>query len=86
MTPCRSVRLQLGRNRSKIRYLVNGVPQGSVLAPVLANNYTADLSCLSSRKFTYADDIVILFSHRKKETIEANLSADLALLHQYFRN
>ena len=66
MISCRSFRLQLGSSTSKVRYLSNGVPQGSVLAPMLFNIYTADLPNMPSSKFTYADDIAILFSHQEK--------------------
>jgi len=46
--------------RSRLRYLKNGVPQGSVLAPLLFNIYISDLPTTVSRKYAYADDLAIM--------------------------
>ena len=35
-------------------------PQGSVLSPMLLNNYISDLPETTSRKYGYADDLAIL--------------------------
>ena len=48
--------------QSRLRRLKNGVPQGSVLAPLLFNIYTYDLPSMISRKFAYADDLALLHS------------------------
>ena len=57
----RSFTLTTGDNqRSRLRRLKNGVPQGSVLAPLLYNVYTYDLPSLVSKKYAYADDLAIL--------------------------
>ena len=48
--------------QSRLRRLKNGVPQGSVLAPLLFNIYTYDLPSTISRKFAYADDLALLHS------------------------
>ena len=48
--------------QSRLRRLKNGVPQGSVLAPLLFNIYTYDLPSMISRKFAYADDLALLYS------------------------
>ena len=45
--------------RSRLRRLKNGVPQGSVLAPLLFNIYISDLPTIS-RKYAYADDLAIM--------------------------
>jgi len=42
--------------RSRLRRLKNGVPQGSVMAPLLFNIYISDLPATISRKYAYADD------------------------------
>ena len=46
--------------KSRLRRLKNGVPQGSVLAPLLFNKYISDLPTTVSRKYAYADDLVII--------------------------
>ena len=48
--------------QSRLRRLKNGVPQGSVLAPLLFNIYTYDLPSIIFRKFAYADDLAMLHS------------------------
>jgi len=43
--------------RSRLRRLKNGVPQGSVLAPLRFNIYISDAPITVSRKYAYADDL-----------------------------
>jgi len=46
--------------RSRLRRPKNGVPQWSVLAPLLFNIYISDLPTTVSRKYAYADDLAIM--------------------------
>ena len=54
--------------QSRLRRLKNGVPQGSVLAPLLFNIYTYDLPSMISRKFAYADDLALLHFSENRRT------------------
>ena len=57
----RSFTLTTGDSKqSRLRRLKNGVPQRSVLAPLLFNIYTYDLPSMISTKFVYADDLALL--------------------------
>ena len=76
--------LYLGEEKSKRRLLKNCVPQGSVLAPLLFNIYTADLPHTRSKK--YADDIALMISDKSFTPIEHSLSEDLDTMSSYFDN
>ena len=74
-----------GGQRSRLRRLRNGVPQGSVLAPLLFNVYTYDLPALVSSKYAYADDLAIMHSAGDWSSLERTLSQDMATLSAYLQ-
>ena len=70
----RSFTLTTGDSKqSRLRRLENGVPQGSVLAPLLFNIYTYDLPSMISRKFAYADDLALLHFFWKLEGLGGDI-------------
>ena len=86
--------MELVRNRSftlttgdskqtRLHCLKNGVPQGSVLAPLLFNIYTYDLPSMISRKFAYADDLALLHSSGNWKDLKGTLSQDMSTLSAY---
>ena len=78
----RRFRVHMGSDVSSWRFQRNGLPQGSVLAPVLFNLYTNDLPVTHSRKFIYADDMNLAAQFSE---LECSLSADLARMSHYCR-
>jgi len=86
MASNRSFTLIIGNGqRSRLRRLKNGVPQGSVLAPLLFNIYTSDLRATISRKYAYADDLAIMHVDRDWLAVEGMLSKDMATLGEYLQ-
>ena len=80
----RSFTLTIGDSKqSRLRRLKNGVPQGSVLAPLLFDIYTYDLPSMISRKFAYADDLALLHSSGNWKALEGTLSQDMSTLSAY---
>ena len=71
--------------RSRLRRLKNGVPQGSVLAPLLFNVYTHDLPNTVSAKYAYADDLAILHQAKSWKDLEGTLSQDMDTLSAYLQ-
>ena len=68
---------------SLLRRLKNGVPQGSTLAPMLFNIYNSDISDTVSAQYGYADDRVLLFSHKCWNEVEEVLSLDMQRIADY---
>ena len=82
----RSFTLTTGDSKqSRLRRLKNGVPQGSVLAPLLFNIYTYDLPSMISKKFAYADDLALLQSSGNWKDLEGTLSQDMSTLSAYLQ-
>ena len=71
--------------QSRLCHLKTGVPQGSVLAPLLFNIYTYDLPSMISRKFAYADDLALLHSSGNWKDLEGTLSQDMSTLSGYLQ-
>ena len=82
----RSFTLTTGDSKqSRLHRLKNGVPQGSVLAPLLFNIYTYDLPSMISRKFAYADDLALFHSSGNWKDLEGTLSQDMSTLPAYLQ-
>ena len=71
--------------QSRLCRLKNGVPHGSVLAPLLFNIYTYDLPSMISRKFAYADDLALLHSSGNWKDLKETLSQDISTLSAYLQ-
>ena len=71
--------------RSRLRRLKNGVPQGSVLAPLLFNIYVYDLPSTVSRRYAYADDLALLYSSVEWKDLEGVLSQDMTTISTYLQ-
>lgn len=67
--------VEVGGSRSEEREVLSGVPQGSVLGPILFNIFTADLRYVVSSGFSlYADDTKVYSLSSKHEEIQSDLN------------
>jgi len=86
MVSNRSFTLTTGNGqRSRLRRLKNGVPQGYVLALLLFNIYISDLPTTISRKYAYADDPAIMHADGDWQAVEGAQSKDMAMLGEYLQ-
>lgn len=77
----------VNNKKSRWRTQKNGLPQGSVLAPLLYNIYTNDQPVgINTRSFIYADDTAVAAQGNTFEEVEMKLTATLEDLADYYDN
>ena len=70
---------------SRKQRLKNGVPQESVLAPLLFDICTHDLPATTAEKFAYANDLATLDSASNWQALEGTRTQDMATLSAYLQ-
>ena len=70
---------------SRLQRLKNGVPQESVLAPLLFDICTHDLPATTAEKFAYANDLATLDSASNWQALEGTRTQDMATLSAYLQ-
>lgn len=73
----------------EIRHLYHGLPQGSVLSPILYNLYTHDLETSVTSNVNalqYADDLLLYTVDKSIQTCCFNLSSSITSLENYLHN
>ena len=80
----RTFSVQIQNKLSSTHNIPYGVPQGSVLSPLLYNLFIHDLPETKCELALFADDTAIFTSSRFVKTIENKLSSDITKLNKFY--
>ena len=87
MLSSRRFYVELNNEHSRWRKQKNGLPQGSVMSPILFNIYTNDQPLHNgTRSFIYADDLCVTAQQPSFVEVETTIEESLSELTQYYRS
>ena len=83
----RKQRVKLGPHCSVWANIIKGVPQGSILGPLLFNVFINDIFQIlhKSTLYNYADDNTLSYAHHNPETVVLTLQHDCSSMLQWFK-
>lgn len=83
----RSIQVKINNTLSSMKLLNAGVPQGTVLSPILYNLYVSDLpTCPITKTTMYADDTTIYASSFSAQTATQKIKYHLDKLMTYYKD
>jgi hypothetical protein len=82
----RKQQVQIGDTLSNELTITNGVPQGTVLSPILYIIYVAELGNLNihGKLFSYADDTALIISETNWEKAYQYAESDMCIINEWF--
>lgn len=83
----RKQRVKIGDTLSESKTIVKGVPQGSILGPLLFKIYIDDIARLKLKGLIqlYADDAVLKYAERDEESLKASIMHDLPIIEEWLK-
>ena len=79
----RKIKVKYNQAISKSFTLEAGVPQGSIISPILFNMYVSKPKCKDTSISQYADDIAIYYTHEKQEIATKHLQIGIKHLEKW---
>lgn len=79
--------VQIGNSKSSLKPVECGVPQGSILGPLLFKMYINDIQNISfkGKLLMFADDICILYNYKHPLVLRTEIEYDASMLFEYAR-